>query len=537
MRPVIGRSHSDARGSAGSQVSEFDIHALLEPSAFSHSVDAIRLTETHVSWVVLTGPFVYKIKKPLKLDFIDASTLERRRFLCEEELRLNRRLAADLYVDVVPIVATEGALRMDSSGSAIEYAVRMKQFDAKDELGSLLERRDIAREDVERLAELLYRFHTDAAHPSSSSNAPISQRILRTIAANLADLEAAIPTLLERSTFEELAAWIGARIESTRPVLEQREKLGFVRECHGDLHAGNVVRYGGRLVPFDCLEFNADLRWLDVLDDVAFLVMDLASHAREDLAFALLSRYLECSGDYRGIALMRFYATHRALVRAKVDGLSARTLQHRQAEFGERFDRRIRAARSWMDAKTPILLLMHGVSGSGKSWLSERLVGALPAIRLRSDLERKRLGGLDTQRHAGDELQSGLYSQAFTRKTYERLQDYAEVCLRCGFTTIVDATLLDARERSAFFAIADRLAAPVAIVACSSDPSVLAERIRARARSGDRVSDADTRVLAAQLESLQPFSRDEDQRVIKVNTSEPDAVEKVVRGIQARLAK
>lgn len=516
-----------------SQADAFEIRSLLTPAAFPHPVQTLGISETHVSWIVLTGPFAYKIKKPVRLDFLDASTLERRRFLCEEELRLNRRFAAELYVDVVPIVRVGTTVRVGGAGTPIEYAVRMKQFGAHEELASLLERNEVTAEQIGQLARLLADFHARA--PRAEVQSQLAQRIVRTLLKNLTELESAAQPLTDRGTIEALTAWMRERIARDRELLEERAHQGRIRECHGDLHAGNVVRYRERLLPFDCIEFDPDLRWIDVIDDVAFLVMDIASHDRDDLAFTLLNTHLEIGGDYSGLAVLPTYAVHRALVRAKVDARAARTVPNRRDEFAARFERRLKAARAWAQPRRPLLVLMHGASGSGKSWLAERLAPRLPAIRIRSDVERKRLAGLTATESAADRVNSGLYAPQFTQRTYGRLRTHAQTCMRSGFSVIVDATFLDPIERRSFTALAQRLGAPVAIVACEAPPDVLAQRIRERARSGDRTSDADLAVLKSQLESMQPPLAEESGLFVRAQTSAPDVVEQTLRALQERI--
>lgn len=513
-----------------SNASAFDIATLMTPTAFPHAVDTISLHETHVSWVVLTGPFAYKIKKPLQLAFLDASTLKRRRFLCEEELRLNRRLAPELYVDVVAITRADAGVRVGGAGPSIEYAVRMHQFGRDEELASLLDRNAVTGAEIESLARLLAAFHAQAPRADASS----AEHIAETLLTNLTELESSAQSFGDRPALDALSAWMRGRVADHRATLEERAQLGWVRECHGDLHAGNVARYGGHLLPFDCLEFDPDLRWIDVIDDVAFLVMDVASRGREDLAFTLLSHYLESSGDYRGVEVLALYAVHRALVRAKVDAVSAQTAAERRGEIERRFEQRLQAGVSWTQPRPSLLVLMHGVSGSGKSWLSERLVPALPAIRIRSDVERKRLAGLHANESATDRVASGMYSQEFTTRTYARLLAHAEACLRAGLTVIVDATFLEATRRRPFLTLAARHGAPVAIVACATQAHVAADRIRARAASGDRTSDADLAVLETQLKSMQPFDRDEAGLVVIAETSEASTVEDTSRTLRMR---
>jgi uncharacterized protein len=513
---------------------QFDIGLLLTPAAYPHRVDTLALRETHMSWLVLTGPFAYKIKKPVRFGFVDASTLARRQFLCDEELRLNRRLAAELYVDVVPITADEDCMRIGGAGPPLEYAVRMRQFPPDDEMLSLVAAGRVSRDEILALAEDLSRFHVLAAAAPWRNRFVHTNRLLDAVLVNIDELIAQLQHLAPELYLKPLLRWVCDRIERDRSSFEQRERTGQIRECHGDLHLGNIVRYGGRLLPFDCLEFDPDLRWIDVIDDIAFLVMDLVSHDRDDLAITLLSRYLECSGDYSGVRQLAFYGIHRALVRAKVDGLSMTAIPARAAEFRERLERRLRAAVRWTQPRSPKLILMHGASGSGKSWLSEQLVSAVGALRVRADIERKRLAGIGADAPAGAPVRAGIYSAQFTHRTYAHLSDCAEHCLQSGFSVIVDATFLDRVDRELFRNLAHRLDATFTIIACRAEAEVLSQRIRARAAAGERTSDADLAVLEVQLRDFQPFDASELLHVIPVDTREHNIVARTAAVLRAR---
>ena len=295
----------------------------LTAAAFAHPIVRLEVRETHISWVVLTGPFAYKIKKSVRLDFLDASTLERRHDLCEEELRLNRRLADDLYVDVVPIIREAGGLRVGGQGQVLDYAVRMKQFDVAQELPELLARGAVSRTEITDLALRLADFHRQAPSAPASRDFPHTRELHDAVLGNLALLLAHLDDQTLMAEMRAVIDWTHDYLRDSLDGLRSREAHGAIRECHGDLHAGNIVRWAGRLRPFDCLEFDPKLRWIDVMNDIAFLVMDLTARGRADLAFTFLDAYLERTGDYEGLRHLGFYAVYRALVRAMVDTLGA----------------------------------------------------------------------------------------------------------------------------------------------------------------------------------------------------------------------
>jgi aminoglycoside phosphotransferase family enzyme/predicted kinase len=505
---------------------------LLRAESFSHPIVRLELRETHISWVVLTGVFAYKIKKPVRFDFIDASTVEKRRHLCEEEIRLNSRLAPDLYLDVLPIVRQERGLKVGGVGVAIEYAVRMKQFSADDELPALLRTNAVSRQEVNELGCLIAEFHTHAERQESSKDV-MQTRPAKSVLSNIDEL-AAHRVMKQSIVIDDLVQWTQREANGLGERLKQRASAGKVRECHGDLHAGNIVRFDGRLVPFDCIEFNEELRWIDVCDDIAFLFMDFLSHGRQDFAFTFLNRYLEDTGDYEATRVLRFFAVYRALVRARVDQLALEQAPNDTTDRRARMGHRIKLARELTQGPTrALLIVMQGVSGSGKSWLSERLLAEGPAVRVRSDVERKRLARLaDRPGEAYD-----IYSAEFTQRTYQRALDCAEHSLSAGYTTIVDATFLQRDHREPFFALAARLHIPHAIVACSAEYAVLAARIVERKRTHQDASDADLAVLRHQLDTFQPLTIAESPQVITARTDLADVVDTTLKAIWERIER
>jgi uncharacterized protein len=514
--------------------SRFAVRELLTPTAYPHAVSALRLIETHLSWVILTGSLAYKIKKSVRLDFVDATSLAHRYELCREELRLNRRLAADLYVDVVPITRAASGLRIGGHGTPIEYAVRMRQFEASQELSALLACGDVGAEEIAALADRIARFHADAAEPPPNPAFEFTDRLRDAVLGAFATLREHAAGAADPADIEHLTEWSCACLQAAAEQLHLREHSSRIRECHGDLHAGNIVRWHGALTPFDCLEFDPKLRFIDVLNDVAFLVMDLVGHAREDLAACFLNRYLERTGDYSGVPLLPFYAVYRAGVRAMVDAVGIETVPQHQQSFRERLQRRMRTARSFAQRPAPMLLLMHGPSGSGKSFLSEGLIGPLAAIRIRSDVERKRLGLAVEQRPARTGYQQGLYESSVTNRTYARLLECAQACLEGGFNTIIDAAFLSRTARTGFLDLAASRGNLCLILACHADAEVLALRLEQRSKQHSDPSDAGLDVLQWQLRNAEPLGPAERRLCIDVRTAEDSALHDALAAIDAR---
>jgi hypothetical protein len=504
------------------------VEALRQPGSYPHAVAEVRLVETHISWVFLTGPYAYKVKKPVDFGFLDFSTLAKRRTLCEAELALNRRFAPSLYLDVVPIAATPTGVSVGGAGDVVEWAVRMRQFPDDAQMDARLAASAVRLDDLVGFAE--YLADTHARLPIAGSDSPYgsTEAVYAPVRENFEQI-AGTPFATRRSgALDALATWSAQAHGRLASHFDARREAGFVRECHGDLHLSNLVLLDGRAIAFDCIEFNPGLRWIDVVSDAAFLVMDLETRECGDLAYGFLDRYLERTGDYAGARALGFYLVYRSLVRAKVAALQARGGSGDTVRLAARFDLHVDYALR-RSARAPRLVITCGVSGSGKSWLAERLVPRLPAVRIRSDVERKRLHGLGAAARTGSGIASGLYGRAASESTYERLRAAADALLEAGTDALIDATFLDAAQRAAFAALAHRHGAAFRILYCTAPESVLRARVEARARTATDPSEADERVLAAQLAgaSAPPTGPE----VVAVDTSAPVDWDGVVRAL------
>ncbi|HXI67374.1 MAG TPA: AAA family ATPase [Steroidobacteraceae bacterium] len=513
------------------------LQALRYPRAYPHAVRAVDLLETHISWVLLTGRFAYKIKRPVHYPFIDLRRSAQRRRLCYEEVRLNRRFAPELYLGVSTVRLRHGEAHIGGSGRIIEYAVRMRQFPRAQELGTLLDERRIEPVELEHFGRELARLHARLpaararqrwGHPkaqieSMRRNAREAVRAAQTLGKPAAAAVRAVQARLER--------WMG----TARPLLEQRFAARRVRECHGDLHAGNIVRHGAGLTPFDCLEFDPALRWIDAADEVAFLLMDLEARERPLHAQAFLGGYLSASGDYQSCLLLPLFRAHRALVRAKVMALNAAAsgttgLAARKARRDH--ERYVECAHQALALQRPKLVLMSGLSGSGKTWLAQRLAPALRAVHLRSDIERKRLAGLPALARSGSALGKGLYARGATRAVYDRLAQCAADALAGGCTTIVDATFGQSADRARFRALAAGLGIDTWVVYCHAARETLEARIHERHERANDPSEADIRVLDWQEAHFTPPAPREGITVLDAARLAP---RKIVSRISGRI--
>jgi uncharacterized protein len=503
------------------------VTALSQPRAYDHDVAAVRVAETHISWVFLTGEYAYKVKKPLKFPFLDFSTLERRRHFCEEELRLNRRLAPQLYLEVVPIGGDEETPRV-GHGPAIEYAVKMREFPDGARLDRHLTAGTLPAEPLREFGARLARFH--AAQTPLAPRSPAASALAAAIE-NFDELRVD----LRASAARELAAlrvWTEERAASIAPIIERRAAEGRYRECHGDLHLENLLMLGSEIVAFDALEFDPRLREIDVVSEASFLAMDLAAHGRADLAYDFFTAYFEAGGDYDGLDVLRFYVVHLALVRAKVRALKA-------AQNAAEVDRAdvapyLKTAQDFVAARKPLLLITHGLSGSGKTHVTQELIAGLRAVRVRSDLERKRLHGLDAGANSGSAVAGGLYGARANELTYARLAEVGAALLRNGFDAIVDATFLRRTQRETFARLAARHGARFAILDCTAPEDELRRRITARAVEARDASEAGLEVLDHQLAEQDPLAGDERRATIRVPTDAPLDIPALVAALAGR---
>jgi aminoglycoside phosphotransferase family enzyme/predicted kinase len=463
--------------------------------ALRRVVGATQVLETHLSYVLLTGGRAYKLKKAVDLGFVDFRTLASRRRDCERELEINRAFAPDMYLDVVAVTGSLEAPAVDGAGTALDYAVRMREFPQEALAVHALGRGGITPAWVDALAECVAGLHLRAAVDTTRAGA----------ASVLGVAERTVERLregpLDRARIDAMLAWTRTRHAAIAGDIDRRRAAGQVRACHGDLHLGNVATLDGRPQPFDAITFDDDLRFVDTMSDLAFLVMDFGFRGRGDLGSRLLDRYLSITGDYEGLAVLRFYLVHRALVRAMVAGERARQGNTRGDPIAEA-TRYLALAETLASPPTPSLVVTHGFSGSGKTTATQAMLERGGAIRVRTDVERKRLHRLaPTER--GDA--ATLYADAATREVYRKALDIARIALVAGFPAIVDGAFLARWQRDLATGLAAELRVPFSIASFDCPASVLRERVAARAQGGNDASDANLAVLEAQMRSAEPL--------------------------------
>lgn len=530
------------------------VRRLCDAACYDHAVDSIQHIETHISHILLTGSYAYKIKKPLNLGFLDFSTLDKRLRACQEEVRLNQRLAPQIYLGVVPITGTSQSPQVNGSGRPIEYAVKMRQFPFDSTLDRLDGAGQLTRSHVEAIGRSVGRFHRlDCARAGDDSAWGDPEQVWYPVAQNFLQI---LPLLSDPAAAGQLVAlrqWSEAEHRRLIPHMLQRRRAGLIRECHGDLHLGNLAWVDEQLLVFDCLEFDPALRWIDIQSEIAFCTMDLMQRGHTDLAWLLLNTWLEETGDYPGLALFRYYAVYRALVRVKIAAVRAGQAPEADPPDANQSDAdQPRANQDGADpsganqdgaeharARNDIQALLalatrltshpwpvriditHGLSGSGKTTVTHALMQTPGAIRLRSDVERKRLAGLDAMAASGSRTGQGLYSDDATRRTYSRLADLSAALLEAGWPVIVDATFLARWQRDLFRELARTQGVPFHILDFEVPESTLRQRVGMRRRAGRDASEAGLEVLQHQIDQAQPLTANERAHAVPIHAHLP----------------
>lgn len=516
-RPDVGRS-IPKRSSKKTRLADWrrvDL-ALQRAGTYPHPAGSIVRIETHISVVYLAGRYAYKLCKPLDLGFADLSSVDARLRCCREALRLNRRLAPAIYLSVVAIRRVGGSVKIGDAGTPVEPVLKMRRFEERDTLSARLARAAVNPAEIDGIAERLACFHLStsrhAPNPALGSAAQVREQLL----AVLSSLESLTPS----SVSGPLENWYWQEISRLGPHFDARRHDGFVRECHGDLHLENIVLRHGRATFFDCVEFSEALRWIDITADIAFLVMDLLAHERGELATRFLNRWLALTGDYDGLPALRLYVVYRALVRALAATLKGRSRPRNEASTAAVRENYLRLADRLTETPRVFLMLCHGFSGSGKSVASEALAQFAGAIRLSSDIERKRAArpASGATRASTCAVSPLFYTPEAVDANYERLRASTGLLLDAGYPVIVDATFLASTRRRAFLTLATERSIPALIVSFHAGAKVLIERLKARAMQAGEASDADEDVLRLQFAQAEPLTSDELRLTVEVDT-------------------
>lgn len=508
------------------------VRALQNPELYDHPVDEFQVIETHISQVILTGEYAYKIKKPMDFGFLDFSTLVRRKHFCEEELRLNRRLAEPLYLEVLPITGSPEQPVIGGTGEAFEYVIKMRQF-GQDQLFDRLQEQDqLDPALLTDLAQQVAKFHDQLPPVADDKPLGTPDAVFAAMQENFDQIRPMIDDTELLAQLSNLEAWTETTFERHRELIEQRRNNGLVRECHGDLHLANITRFQGEVTVFDCIEFSEPFRWIDVINDLAFLLMDLESRREQALANLVLNTYLEYRDDFEALPLLPLYKAYRAMVRAKIalftmanPALSA----EEKSGLMQRYRDYAQLAEDYSVIPNPYLLATTGLSASGKSCVCTSMAGELGLIRLRSDVERKRMHGLAPLENSKSATGGNLYTQEATEQTYQRLADIAGHLLAAGLPVVVDAACLKEHERSLFASVAEELAVPFALLHCEAPEELRREWIRSRVNDASEATEA---LLDEQQTWYEPLTTEERSHTIHLHTDQEHVAEAVADRIR-----
>ncbi len=527
------------------------INGLLSPKAYSHNPKKVQLVETHISWVLLTGKYAYKLKKPLDLGFIKATSLSERIHLCKEEIRLNQRLAPDLYIGISKVIGPTNKLHVSeenwtgkdiNKSNILDVMVKMHQFPSDELLSKKLKNCLISKRLLDELAHELAKFHLTVDKDPKNAEYGNLDSIVEPVLKNLEVLT----NIQIKDPFNKIIKthleWVGKERYGLAKRFAERLTKGAIRECHGDLHTENIyLKDNLKLEVFDSIEFEPKLRWIDPISEIAFLVMDLMAKDCKPKAIRFLNLWLELTGDYVGTDLLPWYIAYRAMVRSKVLGIRNKQINTSTINSTPKSTPRGKDSIEYyldlvndiQSAKSKGLIIMHGLSGSGKSFVSGLLYEQLFGIRICSDIERKRIfnslpiqDGLSIHNMTIEDndhiprFYCNPYDKNVSEWLYQEwLTTLTSSCLKSGFITIVDAAFLKRKERMRILQIADNLGRPFVIVSCNCNDQTAKKRISERLRKGNDHSEADYEIREKQKSWIEPLTQEEKKFEVKITES------------------
>lgn len=508
------------------------VDGLSSYEAYDHTVSSIRIKQTHSAWIVLTGKFAYKIKKPVNFGFLNFSTLALRKKFCEKEVLLNQRLASDIYIEVVTINGSHHRPIINGKGKVLDYAVKMRQFSDHCLLSDLADSDRLNERVIEQLVVMISQFHMTSEAATNDSKYGTSQCIFHWMAENYHHIDHELVQASERKKLSKITTWTEKQQRALSEAFQLRKAEHKIRNCHGDLHLANIALVESRVIAFDCIEFNDELRWIDVVSEVAFLVMDLMEKKLEELAFQFLNGYLQITGDYSGLKVFNYYLVYRAIVRAKVAMLRFSQMpesdNYRDLAYQE-FRQYLSFCHRYTQQKPCGLFITVGFSGSGKSTLASALSQKLGLIQIRSDVERKRLAGFAADKSSRSALDDGLYTKENNQRTYLVLNRIAAQIIGTGYSVILDATFLTSLQRSQAQKVALAHRVPLTILHVVAATETLRERIILRQRQALDPSEATLAVLEKQLLNYEPLTKTERAQTIVVDADSEVDVQRIAQ--------
>ena len=509
------------------------VQALLNPQIYPEPPAKVTLMQTQMSFVFLAGDYVYKVKKPVNLGYLDYTTLEKRRFFCDKEIELNRRLCPNAYLGVIPITRDRGRIYLGGRGKVNDYAVKMRYLPQEKMMNVLLAQNQVSAEMLSRVAAKLADFHQKAETNATISRFGTIDAIKVNTEENFSQTERYIGKTISEKKFQHIRDYTDTFMTANASLFHQRVAEGRIRDCHGDLHAAHICFTDGICI-YDCIEFNDRFRYCDVASEIAFLAMDLDHYGRADLSYHFVKAYVASSGDKDILRLLNFYKCYRAYVRGKVESFKSGDPYVGEEERKMSWE----TARSYFDLadaytwSKPVLFITTGLVGTGKTALAQAMAKRLGLVALSSDVIRKQLAGIPLTEHRYEEFNHGIYSPEFTRQTYDELFSWARQYLTEGTSVILDASFIRSAERVKARDLAKESGADFFILECVLNEEAIKWRLAQRLREGS-VSDGRWEVYLAQKQKLEPVTEVLPEKYFVVDAAKP--VEENVRHILDRL--
>lgn len=506
------------------------VESLLKPEAYPHNPQGIELVQTQMSFVFLTGDYAFKVKKPVNLGYLDYSTLGKRRFFCNQELDLNRRLAPDVYMEVVPIVKSRGEISIGGKGEIIEYAVKMKQLPSERTMDNLLIQNKVSEEMAVNVAEKLAAFHEKAKTKPEISAYGKLDTVITNVEENFTQTEKYLDVSIQPQKYHRIKAYTDKFIKTNKLLFQKRVENDRIRDCHGDLHAAHICFSNGIDI-YDCIEFNDRFRYCDVASEIAFLAMDMDRYQHADLSQIFVNAYIKLSKDEELLQLLNFYKCYRAYVRGKVESFKLDDpyiLEKEQV---------LTTAQGYFDLacrytkESPMLLITSGLVGTGKSTLAQALSKNLGFIAISSDVTRKRLADIPLVEHRFEEFESGIYSEDFSRMTYDEMFAQARTFLSQGNSVVLDASFKKRQDRARAKILAEEAEADFIVIECVLSEGIIKTRLEQRLKESS-VSDGRWEIFEAQKQGFDEINEFPSQNHIIFDTSKP--VSNIIKTISER---
>jgi len=509
------------------------ITSLQNSKLYDHAIESFSTLETHCSWVILTGDYAYKIKKPVNFGFLDYSDLQKRKYYCEEEVKRNQALAKQIYLEVVPIYGSSETPNFTGDGDIIEYAVKMVEFSQAGLLSQLQKKQQLTGTIIDKLANSLANFHLQATKVPLTSEIGSSEHAQQQTRDNFTQTLPLLEDQTDKQELQQLCDDVEELYKKIKPIIDQRKTDGFVRQCHGDVHLNNITLIDDEPIIFDCIDFNNDFCWTDTMADLGFITMDLDEFGEYELSWQLLNQYLQVSGDYAGLQVLPYFQAYRAMVRAKVAmfTLINTNSEADRAQQYQRYKGCIALTKKYLQTRPLKILITCGVSASGKSTLAEKLSINLNLITITSDRERKRQANIDLQTNCQAPVLQGLYHPQQTEKTYHSLLEISEKVIAAGYPVIIDAAFIYKKQRQAFTMLAARLNIPFTIIYCHAPEAQLRKWLKQRETN---VSEATQDVLTMQLQSFESPLVNEATQTIEICATKPISLDSLVKKINTR---